>query len=99
MTATTQVPATAAAPPREADSSRRKAQRAAKRRRGGAAGVLMAPFFVLLTLVFLIPVCTAVWLSFFSDDQPGLGFGPERTVFVGLRSYAAVLTDPSFLSG
>ncbi|MFJ3993356.1 carbohydrate ABC transporter permease [Streptomyces sp. NPDC090032] len=99
MTATTHVAASAAAPPREADGARRKAQRAAGRRRGGAAGVLMAPFFLLLTLVFLIPVATAVWLSFFSDDQPGLGFGPERTVFVGLRSYAAVLTDPSFLSG
>ena len=31
--------------------------------------------------------------------QPGLGFGPERSVFVGLRSYAVVLTDPTFLSG
>ncbi len=59
----------------------------------------MTPFFVLLVTVFLIPVGTAVYLSFFSDDQPGLGFGPERTVFVGLRSYAAVLTDPTFLGG
>src|ERR1043165_7119321 len=59
----------------------------------------MGPLFVLLPLVFLIPGGPAVWLSFFSDDQPGLGFGPERTVFVGLRSYAAVLTDPTFLSG
>ncbi|MYT73714.1 MULTISPECIES: sugar ABC transporter permease [unclassified Streptomyces] len=99
MTATTHAPATASAPPRDEDASGRRAQRTAGRRRGGAAGVLMAPFFVLLVLVFLIPVATAVWLSFFSDDQPGLGFGPERTVFVGLRSYAAVLTDPTFLSG
>ncbi len=59
----------------------------------------MTPFFVLLVTVFLIPVGTAVYLSFFSDDQPGLGFGPERMVFVGLRSYAAVLTDPTFLGG
>ncbi|HET6860507.1 MAG TPA: sugar ABC transporter permease, partial [Streptomyces sp.] len=64
-----------------------------------ACGVLMAPFFVLLVTVFLVPVGTAVWLSFFSDDQPGLGFGPERTVFSGLRSYTAVLTDPTFLGG
>ncbi|MBO1330565.1 carbohydrate ABC transporter permease [Streptomyces sp. VRA16 Mangrove soil] len=99
MTATTHAPAAASAPSRDQEASGRRAQRAAGRRRGGAAGVLMAPFFLLLTLVFLIPVGTAVWLSFFSDDQPGLGFGPERTVFVGLRSYAAVLTDPSFLSG
>ncbi|MET9499145.1 sugar ABC transporter permease [Streptomyces sp. NPDC006552] len=98
MTTTAQAPV-AAAPPREADGSRHTARRAAARRRGGAAGVLMAPFFALLTLVFLIPVGTAVWLSFFSDDQPGLGFGPEHRVFVGLRSYTSVLTDPSFLSG
>ncbi|MFD7687105.1 carbohydrate ABC transporter permease [Streptomyces sp. NPDC059781] len=76
-----------------------RARRAAKRRQLTAAGVLMTPFFALLVTVFLIPVGTAVYLSFYSDDQPGLGFGPERTVFVGLRSYAAVLTDPTFLSG
>ena len=71
----------------------------ARRKRLGACGVLMAPFFALLGTVFLLPVGTAVWLSFFSDDQPGLGFGPERTVFAGLRSYQAVLADPTFLSG
>ncbi|MFI2511171.1 carbohydrate ABC transporter permease [Streptomyces sp. NPDC018972] len=76
-----------------------RARRAAKRRQLTAAGVLMTPFFALLVTVFLIPVGTAVHLSFFSDDQPGLGFGPERRIFVGLRSYAAVLTDPTFLGG
>lgn len=74
-------------------------RKSARRRELGAAGALMTPFFILLVTVFLIPVATAVWLSFFGDDQPGLGFGPERTVFVGLRSYTAVLTDPTFLSG
>ncbi|MFE3899762.1 carbohydrate ABC transporter permease [Streptomyces sp. NPDC059153] len=74
-------------------------RRSARRRELGACGALMTPFFLLLVTVFLVPVGTAVWLSFFSDDQPGLGFGPERTVFVGLRSYTAVLTDPTFLSG
>ncbi|MFD4943461.1 carbohydrate ABC transporter permease [Streptomyces sp. NPDC058239] len=74
-------------------------RRSARRRELGACSALMTPFFVLLVTVFLIPVGTAVWLSFFSDDQPGLGFGPERTVFVGLRSYTSVLTDPTFLSG
>ncbi|GGV41005.1 carbohydrate ABC transporter permease [Streptomyces spectabilis] len=98
MTATVHAPA-AAAPEPTADVPGRTARRVAERRRHTAAGVLMAPFFLLLTAVFLVPVGTAVWLSFFSDDQPGLGFGPERTVFVGARSYAAVLTDPTFLSG
>ncbi len=62
-----------------------------------ACAILMAPFFLLLVTVFLVPVGTAVWLSFFAADQPGLGFGPERTVFAGLRSYVAVLSDPTFL--
>jgi multiple sugar transport system permease protein len=62
-----------------------------------ACGVLMAPFFVLLIAVFLIPVGTAVWLSFFGNDRPGLGFGPAHTIFVGLRGYLAVLSDPTFL--
>ncbi|ROQ59644.1 carbohydrate ABC transporter membrane protein 1 (CUT1 family) [Streptomyces sp. 840.1] len=88
--------AAAAAPPRTSPRSTRKS---AQRRELGACGALMTPFFILLVTVFLIPVGTAVWLSFFSDDQPGLGFGPERRVFVGLRSYTAVLTDPTFLSG
>ncbi|NSC21406.1 sugar ABC transporter permease [Streptomyces albus subsp. chlorinus] len=61
--------------------------------------MLMAPFFALLVLVFLVPVGAAVRLSLFSDDQPGLGFGPERTVFAGSRNYEAVLTDPTFLTG
>ncbi|WP_406431784.1 carbohydrate ABC transporter permease [Streptomyces sp. NBC_01589] len=84
---------------RSAAAPARSARRSARRRELGACGALMTPFFVLLVTVFLIPVGTAVWLSFFSDDQPGLGFGPERTVFVGLRSYTAVLTDPTFLGG
>ncbi|MEV2250395.1 sugar ABC transporter permease [Streptomyces sp. NPDC050147] len=74
-----------------------RARTRARRGEHLACGVLMTPFLILLVAVFLIPVGTAVWLSFFSDDQPGLGFGPERTVFVGLRSYTAVLTDPTFL--
>jgi multiple sugar transport system permease protein len=70
-----------------------------RNRERSAAVVLMAPFFVLLVAVFLVPVGTAVWLSFFGADEPGLGFGPEHTVFVGLRSYLAVLSDPTFLGG
>src|SRR4051794_16727126 len=99
MTATTQHPLPVTAPPSAAPAADRRARKAARRRQLTACGVLMTPFFALLVTVFLIPVGTAVYLSFYSDDQPGLGFGPERTVFVGLRSYAAVLTDPTFLGG
>jgi len=100
MTATTtQHPLPASAPPSAAPVVDRRARKAARRRQLTACGVLMTPFFALLVTVFLIPVGTAVYLSFYSDDQPGLGFGPERTVFVGLRGYGAVLTDPTFLAG
>ncbi|MFI8998563.1 carbohydrate ABC transporter permease [Streptomyces sp. NPDC053542] len=99
MTTTTTGTDTVALPTRTAPRSSAAQRHGARRRRLGACGVLMTPFFVLLVTVFLIPVGTAVWLSFFGADQPGLGFGPERTVFVGLRSYAAVLTDPTFLGG
>ncbi|MEY9484466.1 multiple sugar transport system permease protein [Streptomyces calvus] len=97
MTTTTEQTVRAPAPHTAAPADR--ARRTARRRRLAACGVLMTPFFLLLTVVFLVPVGTATYLSFFSDDQPGLGFGPERAVFVGLRSYAAVLTDPTFLGG
>ncbi|GAA1374202.1 carbohydrate ABC transporter permease [Streptomyces beijiangensis] len=98
---TTTAPSATTAPAEKAAPAARprSTRRGARRRELGAASVLMTPFFALLVTVFLIPVGTAVWLSFFSQDEPGLGFGPEHTVFVGLRSYAAVLTDPTFLGG
>ncbi|MEU5998272.1 sugar ABC transporter permease [Streptomyces sp. NPDC047197] len=94
---TTTAPPAIATRTADAPAPARGARTRAGRREHMACGVLMTPFLILLVTVFLIPVGTAVWLSFFSDDQPGLGFGPEKTVFVGLRSYTAVLTDPTFL--
>ncbi|WP_069169715.1 carbohydrate ABC transporter permease [Streptomyces griseus] len=64
-----------------------------------AVGVLLGPFTLLLFAVFLIPVLYAVRLSFFSETHTGLGFGNAHTTFVGLRNYAAVLADPSFVRG
>ncbi|WP_329454313.1 carbohydrate ABC transporter permease [Streptomyces sp. NBC_01497] len=100
MTHTVTTPAAPPGPgrPRTPDP-RRRPRATARRRELGAAGALMTPFFALLVAVFLIPVGAAVWLSFFGANEPGLGFGPEHTVFVGLRDYAAVLTDPTFLGG
>jgi multiple sugar transport system permease protein len=93
MTATLSRPvASRAAPASPARSATRRNERL-------ACAALMAPFFVLFVTVFLIPMGTALWLSVFADDQPGLGFGPEQQVFVGLRSYLAVVTDPTFLGG
>lgn len=72
--------------------------RSALKQRHRAAAVLMTPFFLLLGGVFVAPLLTALWLSFFAENNSGLGFGVSEQAFVGLRSYAAVLTDPTFLS-
>lgn len=101
-------PASTTDPPPDPSAPRHDTQRpdppvrtrrsTARRRQLGTAALLMAPFFALLVLVFLIPVGMAVWMSFFHEDQSGLGFEPGSTVFTGLRSYTTVLTDPTFLS-
>ncbi len=74
-------------------------RKAGQRQQKLAAFALLAPFTALLVAVFLVPVGYAIGLSFFSEDHDGLGFGGGETVFTGLRSYLAVLSDPSFLSG
>jgi multiple sugar transport system permease protein len=88
---------TASRPVAPVAAETKSARASTRRREHFAAAVLMTPFFALLLVVFLIPVGTSIWLSLFSADEPGLGFGAEQTVFVGLRSYVAVLTDPTFL--
>ncbi|GAB3183162.1 sugar ABC transporter permease [Nesterenkonia halophila] len=71
---------------------------AGRRPRARACALLMTPFFVLMAVVFIAPLVTAVWLSFFTQDNAGLGFGEPEQAFVGLRSYAAVFTDPTFMN-
>ncbi|MFI1730970.1 carbohydrate ABC transporter permease [Streptomyces acidicola] len=74
-------------------------RRAGRRQQVLACVTLMAPFTALLIAVFLVPVGYAIGLSLFGEDHKGLGFGGGTTVFTGLRSYLAVLQDPSFVSG
>ncbi|WP_344389436.1 sugar ABC transporter permease [Streptomyces vastus] len=74
-------------------------RRAGRRQQTLACVALLAPFTALLVAVFLVPVGYAIGLSLFSEDHKGLGFGGGTTVFTGLRSYLAVLDDPSFMSG
>ena len=91
--------------PEERTGTPPSAVREARPRRAGRRGqlvacaTLLAPFTALLVAVFLVPVGYAVYLSLFSEDHTGLGFGGGTTVFTGLRSYLAVLGDPSFRSG
>src|SRR5690625_869639 len=78
-------------------SGRPAAVSSGRRQRNRASAVLMAPFFLLLAMVFVAPLLTALWMSFFAQDSSGLGFGPVEQSFVGLRSYTAVLGDPTFM--
>ncbi|MFC9272672.1 carbohydrate ABC transporter permease [Streptomyces zhihengii] len=71
----------------------------ARRSQRAATAVLLGPFTALLLAVFVLPTLYAVYLSFFSTSHEGLGFGNARTAFAGLRNYAAVLDDPSFVRG
>ncbi|MFJ6985889.1 MULTISPECIES: carbohydrate ABC transporter permease [unclassified Streptomyces] len=73
--------------------------RRAHRPRRLAVSALLGPFGVLLFAVFVAPTLYAVHLSFFSTSHHGLGFGNAHTSFAGLRNYAAVLSDPSFVRG
>ncbi|WP_434091072.1 carbohydrate ABC transporter permease [Streptomyces flaveus] len=93
VTSSTRAPTSSAAAPAK------PLRKAGQRQQKLAAFALLAPFTALLVAVFLVPVGYAIGLSFFSEDHDGLGFGGGETVFTGLRSYLAVLSDPSFISG
>ncbi|OKI02975.1 sugar ABC transporter permease [Streptomyces sp. CB02923] len=64
-----------------------------------AVSVLLTPFFALFVVVLVVPVGYAVWLSLFTEQQSGLGFGGTHTVFTGLGNYAAALGDHTFRDG
>lgn len=77
----------------------------ARRRRRRGAGVRLAPYFFLLPficlfLVFLVlPILTALWMSFFSVRRSGLGLGGDANelVFVGFDNYVRALSNPAFI--
>jgi multiple sugar transport system permease protein len=93
MTATIETPAAAPAPATQ--RTRPTETRVPGQRK--AVAVLLAPFAALCLAVFVIPAAYAIYLSVFSQQHSGLGFGNGRTVFVGLHNFVVVLTDPSFL--
>jgi multiple sugar transport system permease protein len=72
-----------------------------RRRLGWAPAMFLAPFGVLFTLFFLLPIGYAVYQSLLEVHVSGLGLGPSSTttVFAGLSNYAKVFSDSSFLQG
>ncbi|QLD11285.1 carbohydrate ABC transporter permease [Microbacterium oleivorans] len=76
-----------------------------RRRSRGGAGVRLAPYlfllpFIALFIVFLIlPILTAIWMSFFAVQRGGLGFGgANELAFVGLENYLRAFGDAGYLA-
>lgn len=90
------VPLTSAASPTSRHRSRPGATGRGQR---GAIAVLIGPFFVLFAAVVLAPVGYAAWMSLFSEQSSGLGFGASETLFVGVDNFVKALTDPVFGTG
>ncbi|SNT34258.1 multiple sugar transport system permease protein [Streptosporangium subroseum] len=72
-----------------------------QRSKGGRWAVLLltAPFFVLFAAVVIAPLGYALWLSLFSEQSSGLGFGGTESVFTGLGNYLTTLADQAFRDG
>jgi multiple sugar transport system permease protein len=72
-----------------------------QRSKGGRWAVLLltAPFFVLFAAVVIAPLGYALWLSLFSEQSSGLGFGGTESVFNGLGNYLSTLADQAFRDG
>ncbi len=75
----------------------------ARRRRQARAGVgFVAPFMIMFTVVFLIPIVVSVYRSFFRDVASGgdlYGGGDRVSTFVGLDNYAQAAGQPAFWRG
>lgn len=91
MTAITQEAATAAAEVSLRPSGRKRVR--------GAPVLFLAPFGLLFSVFFLIPIGYAVYESLFQVHVSGLGLGPATTVFAGFANYGRALSNSAFLAG
>ena len=62
---------------------------------GKTVAVFVAPFLVLYSLFYAVPIGYAVYQSFLSVEREGT-FGPATTVFGGLTQYIAVFQASEF---
>ncbi len=84
---------------RTARSATARAVSSRRRGRYGAPAVLLAPFLLLFTACTLVPVGYAIYLSLYTEQRGGLGFGGTETLFTGWGNYARALKDDAFLEG
>ncbi|MEU6879069.1 sugar ABC transporter permease [Streptomyces sp. NPDC046712] len=61
--------------------------------------MLIAPFLAVFTAAMLVPIGYAVYMSLFTEQRSGLGFGDAESVFTGLGNYTRALTDPAYRDG
>lgn len=62
----------------------------------------MAPFALLFTFIFVIPIVVSIYQSFFQEKVVGggpFGGGESQSVFVGFDNFAYVLTSNGFWDG
>jgi multiple sugar transport system permease protein len=69
--------------------------------RAASPAKFLAPFGLLFTLFFLLPIGYAIYQSLLKVHVSGLGLGPGSTTtqFAGLANYTRVFSDSSFLQG
>ena len=78
----------------------RKTPRARKEARTG--WIFMAPFTILFTLIFLLPIGVSIYQSFFQTKVTGggaYGGGEATQQFVGMQNYQYVVTNTDFWAG
>ncbi|WP_431806558.1 carbohydrate ABC transporter permease [Microbacterium paraoxydans] len=102
MTAVTETRDTAVPPPRTAPAPAARRRRGRGRREGVTGWLFLAPFAVLFTVVFLVPIIVSVRSSFFAQVPSGGGLyggGELVDTFVGLDNFVTAATNGAFWAG
>lgn len=98
-------PLAKAAPPPAAGVSRTGGPRTGRTRNGSSqlrrnqratAALFIVPFFVLFAAMTAAPIVYAVWMSLFTEQSSGLGFGGSERAFTGVENYFRALSDAGF---
>lgn len=74
----------------------------AEKRESRTGWAFMSPFVILFSLVFILPICWAIYSSFFRQVSVGGGaYGGGELVnqFVGMENFKYAITSGSFWSG
>ena len=80
----------------EAGTRRSQLRRRAAARNGW---MFLTPFALLFTFVFLIPIATSIYNSFYTLRRSGLGLTAPEKVYIGFQNYTEVLTSGTLWQG